>query len=428
MSWPVVSKEFRLIDDEIETFIRDIVDKVREALKYESKINVLVSTNTELNAFVIQDNSIVINAGAILQCNNVKEFIAIIAHEVGHIVGGHINSYLASIPEFESAGIIAMLLGAAASICARNSAPLMAGISGGQSMAMHMAAGKIRQNEAIADTNAIQAVKQLRWNVIDGFISLHEKINKDSMIHNKYLATHPLSENRIIKLKQEYQKERNKKFPKSKTILIEDMQNKFEIIKLKAESLIRSPQLIIEAYRSFKSERYIYVTAIALHRMGKHNEVQTILNDLMTKSSEPYIDPAHCAEILAMSLINLKKFSEAIKLCWKFIEKDKLAKYKDLRIIYANAVIEGNLNKQNITRAIRVIIRILKDKNYSEIWLLLGKLYDLNENPDKASLCAAEAALTNYDKENAMYHAKKVLNSKDNICKQRAQDIINIYE
>jgi predicted Zn-dependent protease len=165
-----------LMDDETENFLKEIVCKIRDALNYPDEINVYVLDDQELNAAATQNGEVVVNVGAILQCKNVKEMIAILAHEVAHVEGRHIITFLSNRGNFMKGGLVATLIGAMASICAGSPGPLIAGVTGGSAVGNQMALAALRRRENMADTKAAEAVKRLKWPVLGGFVSLHNNL------------------------------------------------------------------------------------------------------------------------------------------------------------------------------------------------------------------------------------------------------------
>ena len=144
------AEDYIVMDDETETFLCEIVNAIKSGMGYESEIKVYISTDQTLNASAIQSGDIVVNAGAIIQSSNYKELIAILAHEVGHIDGRHIQLLMSHMKDFIKAGLVPALIGGAISAIAGNAAPLMAGVLGGQSISQGMTLGKMRQKEEIS--------------------------------------------------------------------------------------------------------------------------------------------------------------------------------------------------------------------------------------------------------------------------------------
>lgn len=416
------AEEGFLMDDESESFLCEIVDQLKNALNYPVHIKIYISTDQSLNASATQDGSIVINAGAITQCANSKELIAILAHEIGHIQGAHIATYLADRKDFLKAGLVPALIGVIAGACAQSGAPIIAGMLGGQSLETGMALSKLRQKESIADTKSIQAVEKLGWwPVFDGFVSIHQKLSSNSAVFNKYLSTHPQSSERIAKF-QKYKDVSSKSISQKTADLLQDYETRFQTIKMKIRALTISTGLFESFYKNPKNQNEKYARAIILYRLNKFQDAVKLIDQLLeSSSSNPYY-----TEIKAMSLINLKRCSEAAGICWKILKSDRnTTVHRDLGIIYGDAVFEGKLTSHT-KQAIKILKKILvKNEDDLSTLNLLGNLYTFSGEDCSAALYAAKSAYIFGDTKMAKIHAKKAVKSSNQIIQRQAQDIID---
>lgn len=416
------AENYVIMDDETESFLSEIVNHVKDALHYEKDIKVYVSSDQTINASAIETGDIVINAGAIIQSKNYEELIAILAHEVGHIEGLHISTYMANRIDFMKAGLVTTLIGAIASVCSGHAEPLLAGVVGGQSMGSNMALSKLRQKENIADTKAADAIKRLNWSVFGGFVSIHEKLASGNLVYNKYFSTHPQSEDRISKFKNYLYESNSKKVPESIVNLMKKYERKFEIIKYKLRALTFQNEFLQTFYRNPKTQNETYARAIALYRLNKYEDSIKLANKLISENRR---NKAYYLEIKCMCLINLKKCKKAADIAWDVLKNNRKTKvHRDLGIIYAVAVINGNL-KKHFSSAIKVLKKILVIHDDFSALNTLGKLYTMSNDHEKASLCAAEMALKIGDISTAKIHATKALFSSDSNTKRRARDILN---
>lgn len=415
------AENYLLMDDESETFLTEIVEKIKEALNFEGSIRIYISSDQTLNASATQSGDIIVNAGTLTQCVNSKELIAILAHEVGHIAGAHLSTYLANRTDFLKAGLVPALIGVVASICSQNGAPVMAGVLGAQSLGTGMALSKLRQKESIADTKSIQAIEKLDWwPVFDGFVSIHEKLNSDFAIYNKYLSTHPQSQDRIAKF-QKYKDLSNKQIPQNIIDLLQDYESRFQTIKHKIRALTISSELANSLYKTPKNKNEKYARAIILYRLNKYQESIDLINKLLVESP----NNAYYTEIKAMGLINLKKCSEAAESSLKILNNDRNTTiHRDLGIIYGDAVLEGKL-KTHIPKAIKILKKILaRYSNDLSTINLLGNLYLLSGKEYTSSLYAAKSAFILNDMKMAKIHAQKAMRSSELAIKKQAEDIL----
>lgn len=76
-------------DAEIEALVRDYARPIFKAAGLSNAgIQIILVNDTSFNAFVA-GRRLFINTGALMQAETPNEIIGVIAHEVGHIAGGH---------------------------------------------------------------------------------------------------------------------------------------------------------------------------------------------------------------------------------------------------------------------------------------------------------------------------------------------------
>ncbi|MBR2034054.1 MAG: M48 family metalloprotease [Alphaproteobacteria bacterium] len=92
MSFDTHAQNIRLIsDEETEQLIADIAKPLFASANIPFNRNELhIVEDDSLNAFVADGNNLFIHTGTILAADNVDELVGVIAHETGHIAGGHI--------------------------------------------------------------------------------------------------------------------------------------------------------------------------------------------------------------------------------------------------------------------------------------------------------------------------------------------------
>ena len=405
-----------IMDDETETFLTEIVDKIKESSGMSKKIEVYISSDIDPNAFATENGNIVINIGMIKLCENVKELIAVLAHEVGHISGHHIAVFMSNRSDFMSAGLVPMILGAVVSVVTMNPAPIMFGMGGAGHVYERLALKKLREKENMADSFSVEAVKKLKWDVLDGFVSIHEKISRQPEYMNVYTSTHPSSYDRISRFKEHALQSKKEKYPEESASIVKYYESKFQKIKLKLLAYTRPPQEILE------SAKDDYSLSIAYHRNHDYEKSLLHINKLLKDDlNNPYY-----TEIKVMNLINQSKLEEAVKVCEESIKFNKKLYCRDLALLAAHAISEIKSPQNDKIEYILKMLRrnLLKYPNDLSIINMMGKLYSKQNKQDKASLCAAEIAFFAKDSKLAEIHAKRALETSDPIAKRKAQDIL----
>ena len=170
----------------------------------------LIGDNT-INAFVAGGQRMFINTGLILKTDYPGEVIGVIAHEAGHIAGGHLARMQRQLEKASTAAIIGMLVGAAA---------IVGGAAAGQRDAAQVGQGIVSANpeivrrgvlsyqraqEAAADQAAVSYLERTGQSS-KGMMTLFQKLANDALVSlryaDPYVLSHPMPRNRISLLER----------------------------------------------------------------------------------------------------------------------------------------------------------------------------------------------------------------------------------
>ena len=86
-----------------------------------SSLHVYLVEDKQLNSFVAGGQNEFINSGLIMRAETPNQLIGVLAHETGHITGGHLTRFQEAARNASIEGIIAMVLAAAATVAGRGS-------------------------------------------------------------------------------------------------------------------------------------------------------------------------------------------------------------------------------------------------------------------------------------------------------------------
>ncbi|MGD9501413.1 MAG: M48 family metallopeptidase, partial [Methyloceanibacter sp.] len=197
-------------DAETETLIRIYAKPIFGAAGLGSQaINIHLVNDPNFNAFVVNGHNMFMHAGTLMTAKTPNQVIGVIAHESGHITGGHLARLRTQVSRAKSAALMMQLLGVAAMV-----GGALAGIPGVGETGMGIAGGgtdaafrtllAYRQNEeSSADQAAVtflNATKQSGRGMIETFEFMGSKLVGIQGI-NPYLHTHPLPQARIVNLR-----------------------------------------------------------------------------------------------------------------------------------------------------------------------------------------------------------------------------------
>jgi len=109
-------------DAEIEQLLKDYTQPILRAAGLASQnVRVVIINDPQFNAFVMDGRHIFINTGALLQAETPNEVIGVLAHETGHMAGGHLAKMRQQLAQAETQMILATLLGIGAMVAGARS-------------------------------------------------------------------------------------------------------------------------------------------------------------------------------------------------------------------------------------------------------------------------------------------------------------------
>jgi predicted Zn-dependent protease len=203
---PAAAQGLNIIrDTEIENLLQLYARPVFVAGGLEpNAITIRLIQDNSINAFVTQGNNMFIHTGLLLAAKNSNEVIGVMAHETGHIVGGHAVTFDDSIAKANTTAILTTLLGVAAGILAKNADVGMAVAMGGQGTALRGLLAFSRDQESRADQFAIKALNETKQSP-KGLYDFFDRLSGQELLstdrQDPYMMTHPLTRTRMETVK-----------------------------------------------------------------------------------------------------------------------------------------------------------------------------------------------------------------------------------
>jgi predicted Zn-dependent protease len=188
-------------DAEIENIIRDYSTPLFQAAGLDPRaIQVYLVVDNSLNAFVTAGRRMFINTGLLMKSDSPLEVIGVIAHETGHIAGGHSITRSQEMRGAQTKAIAAYVLGLASALATGEPGLATAVISAGQDVALKGLLSYTRGQEQAADQAAIRyltATGQSPRGVLEFMKILSGQEILLAANQDPYLRTHPLTLDRI---------------------------------------------------------------------------------------------------------------------------------------------------------------------------------------------------------------------------------------
>jgi len=192
-------------DTEIEETLREFSEPLLRAGGLDPRsVDIYIVNDDSLNAFVTRGQNIFLHTGLILESKTPNQLKGVIAHEAGHIVGGHLVRSDYGRRSAYGSMLIAAGLGLAAILAGEEGAggAILAGAP--QFGALEVLA-YTRVNESAADQYAAQFLERTGQSG-KGLIQFFEKFRYQEILSNAkrypYFRSHPLSSARIDALRE----------------------------------------------------------------------------------------------------------------------------------------------------------------------------------------------------------------------------------
>ena len=389
-----------LLDDETDAAFKQWIQKIFTVAglkQYQPHIYVIV--NPEVNAAASVGGNIFIYSEFLMKCDNADQFLGVMAHEVGHIAGGHISRMDAALNQALVPAAAAVILGGALALASGNPAPFEAALAGGAHVFERGMLKFSRTQESAADQAALTYLEKLGWPA-EGLSQFLDKISKMQGASSRldpYTITHPLTPDRI----QSVHDHTRKCSHKGRTVSNE-IELKFQRIKAKMMAFL-DPVRALKTYpASDTSLAARYARAIALYRQGQFAQALSLIDRLLKEGpKDPYF-----YELKGQVLFENGEIEKAIP---ALQSASSLRPHSPLiKIMLAHALIERKF-PPGFTEAIKVLLPVTQKhpQDYPMAWRLLATAYGRSNQLGEASLALAEEALLREDYKSAMSQANR---------------------
>jgi len=387
-----------LRDAETEELLRDYTRPILKAAGLaQQNIEVVIINSREFNAFVADGRRIFVNYGALYESLTPNQIIGVLAHETGHIAGGHLARIRETLASAQTAAIIAMILGAAA---------LGAGVASGQGNSIGQAAPGVilgpqevirrtllsyqRSQEEAADRAAVtylNATGQSARGMIETFGRFQQQQLFLSQQVDPYLLSHPTATNRISQLESIAQTSPHYNKKDSP-----ELQHRHDMMRAKIAGYFEKPESLARRYPlSNNSMPAQYARAMSSFRWGNLGQAIRQIDALIAaQPNNPYF-----YELKGQVLIDNGRAREAIAPLRRSVELSKGASL--IRMMLGQALVQGG-GKQEAQEAIRELnFALQREPNVAFAHRSLARAYELAGDRPNANLSGAYAAFNDGD-------------------------------
>ncbi|MBX7514017.1 M48 family metalloprotease [Qipengyuania sp. GH38] len=375
-----------LRDAETEAFLDEISAPLVEAAGLEpGNVEVVLINDPSLNAFVAGGQAIYLHSGLIDAADSANEVQGVIAHELGHITGGHINRIGEGYAKAGNISLLSMLAGIGAALAGSTDAA-MGLMMAGQSAAISSVLSFTRTQEASADAAGAEYLS--RAGITGrGSLTFFGKLLNMEMRRGfsqdeeaGFWRTHPLSGDRISTLRGTYEKDPAWNRPSDPAI-----EARFQRIKAKLKGYVADPEHTLRDYpESDASTPALVARAYAYHKQAKMEMALDTADRLIERQpADPYF-----LELKGQVLLESGRPGEALDY---LREATQLSRSEPLiASLFGHALIatEDESNYEEAERVLRASVG--RDRYNPFAWYQLGVVYAARGDMPRARLASAE--------------------------------------
>ncbi len=368
-------------DTELEEFTNDIIKiLLKDSTLETNDINVYFINSNEVNAFVTGGKNIFINTELIIQANDYREYAAVIAHELAHILGGHIFRTSEEISNISGKAMPIYLLGILGLITGATDAGF-AGVMVGQAAVSDTFTYYSRTQEAAADQKAVSILckSMIDAQYLSSFLESLKSVTSIETKSNNYRSTHPLPQDRINWIQLALKNSNKCDFEINK-----ELEDRFNLLKAKLFGFTHSYDETKAVYSTNKNID-LYANAVSSYLNGDHDQsIKNLKLLIKENNNNPYFK-----ELIGEIFFINQKYDEAIYFQNGAISN--LNSDNDIYMMMLGNYLLSTKDKENIDESIfnlKKSIQLNPKNAYS--WYLLARAYAYIDNIAFANYATAE--------------------------------------
>lgn len=385
LSSAVQAQTLRLIsDEETELFLADILRPIYQAENIPfNRDKVFIVQDPSLNAFVGDGNNMFVHTGTLVSADNYNQLEGVLAHEAGHIQGGHILRLKLKSKQLQNVSMVSLIAAGIAGAVSGRADVGMAVVLGSQTSALHNITRYQMQEERSADEAALSILTKLKKSPA-GLLGFMKKIQQQNMLsgieETPYFRTHPITSERVAFLT-----EAAKKYPFSPN---QALSHRFEMIKAKLIAFLYKPEAAKQLYpANNNSLPALYAHAILNLREFKIEAAIRDINALIeTEPNNPFF-----RELKGQIYFESGQIHNA-RLAYQKAY-DLLPNSAAFQLNLAQAMLEDSPSPKEVETIISLLNKSLVKSKNAYAWLMLAQAYGLQNNMAYANYASAEFSL-----------------------------------
>ncbi len=374
-------------DAEIENTIRTYATPLFQAAGLSPQgIRLYLVNDRALNAFVAGGLNLFINTGLLIETEDPGEVIGVIAHETGHIAGGHLARSGAALEQTYATLIATYLLSLGAALATGEGGLGAAVLSGGQDIALRGLLQYTRTQENSADQAAVSLLRATHQSP-RGLMEFMEKLSGQEVLltsnQDPYLRTHPLTQDRI-----DFLHEALRESPYANKAPDEELVQMHKRMRAKLIGFLNPLNQVLRSYpTSDASLPARYARAIAYYRVPDIDRALAEINALLLeKPNDPYF-----RELKGQMLLEHGRVAEAVPEYQAAVQV--LPGSAQIRQALAKAEIALDTREMDQAALENLNVTLAQEPNNAAAWRLAAIAHGRLGDQAMTALSLAEAAL-----------------------------------
>lgn len=263
-------------DTEIEQLLNDYAQPIFKAAGLGSgRVTMRIVKNEAFNAFVLDGRNVFMHTGALMQAETPNQVIGVIAHETGHISGGHVAALQARLAREATRMLLLRIIGIGAAIATGRGEAAAAA----DEVVIRSFLAERRSQEGAADQAGINFLNATRQSA-KGMLETFERFQAQEYISDTYkdpfVRSHPIATDRLARLRDLAQKS-----PHFLTRDPPELQLRHDLMRAKLSGYLEAPSVVNNRYpMSDMSLPARYARAIARFFRGGQGSLEAAMTEV----------------------------------------------------------------------------------------------------------------------------------------------------
>ncbi|MEC9068232.1 M48 family metalloprotease [Pelagerythrobacter marinus] len=375
-----------LRDAETEALLDDMAAPLVEASGLQpGNVEIVLINDSSINAFVAGGQAVYIHTGLIDAADTANEVQGVIAHELGHITGGHIIRHAEGAGAATNISLLSLLLGVGAALAGAGEAA-MGVMMAGQQAALGKYLAFSRVQESSADAAGAEYLSKAGISG-RGSLAFFAKLQNQEFRYGysqsddaAFARTHPLSGDRIAHLREVYQADPAWDAPDDPAL-----QRRFERVKAKLFGYQQKPQRTLQVYpETMSGIPARYARAYAWHKDAQMDRALAETDALLAAApDDPYF-----LELKGQILLESGQPEAALG---PLRRASELTRHQPLIASMFGHALIATENRDHFEEAEQVLrAAVARDRLNPFAWYQLGVVYAARGDMPRARLASAE--------------------------------------